>query len=268
MSSFQPSTVVIWYGLANSQDWFHESCLNLQPRRTTFANEDEDEEAECLIPSETYDGLVCAKCVESHPFLLEKRGTEGWMTIVPEEKAWVVKGKLEKQPEGDNESKQEQQKAEQGANKETVDTTKGAAEPATATTSAPATDSENRVPNGEESGGKRPLAEDSAPEAKRARVEDAEDEGEPPKSQPSAPAAPLKAAGDIFISHGIRESLSKTLADDVASSLPFPLVDAEIYEPAEDTDDDETLEQVTERVVGALPRFQAIEAVHGYQAMK
>lgn len=31
---------------------------------------------------------------------------------------------------------------------------------------------------------------------------------------------------------------------------------------------DETLEQVTERVVGALPRVQAIEALHGYQNMK
>ena len=31
---------------------------------------------------------------------------------------------------------------------------------------------------------------------------------------------------------------------------------------------DETMEQVTERVVGALPRVQAIEALHGYQTMK
>jgi E3 ubiquitin-protein ligase UBR7 len=45
-------------------------------------------------------------------------------------------------------------------------------------------------------------------------------------------------------------------------------VDEEIYEPAEDTDEGETLEQVTERVVGSLPRVQAIEAVHGYQTMK
>lgn len=124
-----------------------------------------------------------------------------------------------------------------------------------------------------EAGSKRPLEDDAAPDAKRARVDDAEDEPSAPVAAPSASAlaaapAPLKAAGDVFIANGIRAELAASLAADIAASLPFPLVDAEIYEPAEDTSDGETLEQVTERVVGALPRVQAIEAVHGYQAMK
>ncbi len=73
------------------------------------------------------------------------------------------------------------------------------------------------------------------------------------------------------------------------ASLPFPLEDAEIYEPPKDDDrgearcpwhqsplwldwlswhTEETLDEVTNRVVGSLPRVQAIEALHGYQTMK
>ena len=67
------------------------------------------------------------------------------------------------------------------------------------------------------------------------------------------------------------------------ASLPFSLEDAEIYEPPRDNDEgepshnivcvkpidaDETLDEITNRVVGSLPRVQAIEALHGYQAMK
>ena len=67
------------------------------------------------------------------------------------------------------------------------------------------------------------------------------------------------------------------------SDLPFPLEDAEIYEPPRDDDRgtsfpkcqasadksaEETLDEVTNRVVSSLPRVQAIEALHGFQTMK
>lgn len=68
---------------ADSKDWLHESCLNLQPRRTVRVEDDEDEESLCLIPSDTYDGLVCADCVRSSPFIVERAGTESWMVIEP-----------------------------------------------------------------------------------------------------------------------------------------------------------------------------------------
>lgn len=45
-------------------------------------------------------------------------------------------------------------------------------------------------------------------------------------------------------------------------------MDEEIYEPRTDTEPEETLEEVTERVVGSMPRVQAIEALHGYQRLK
>lgn len=46
------------------------------------------------------------------------------------------------------------------------------------------------------------------------------------------------------------------------------MIDEEIYEPPEDQDQVETLDEITERVVGTLPRVQAIEALHGFQNMK
>lgn len=68
----------------------------------------------------------------------------------------------------------------------------------------------------------------------------------------------------------------------IAASLPFPLDDDEIYEPPKDdekgpstslrtaglTDEDETFDEVSNRVISGLPRAQTIEALHGYQNMK
>ena len=62
----------------------------------------------------------------------------------------------------------------------------------------------------------------------------------------------------------------------------FDLIDKEVYEPPQDNDEgkqpfestrladeiEETLDQVTNRVMEGLPRVQAIEAIHGYQNMK
>jgi E3 ubiquitin-protein ligase UBR7 len=50
--------------------------------------------------------------------------------------------------------------------------------------------------------------------------------------------------------------------------LPFPLIDEEIYEPPTDAEPEETLEEVTERVVGNMPRVNAIEALHGYARIR
>lgn len=77
-----------------------------------------------------------------------------------------------------------------------------------------------------------------------------------------------KSAGDVFLANGVRDLLLAELDTAVAASLPFPLIDEEIYEPPEDDDPPESLEQVTERVVSSLPRTQAIEALHGYESMK
>jgi len=74
------------------QDWFHESCLNLLvppapgelgKRRPSGEEEEDEEEAPVLIPSNTYDCLVCGDCVKSSPVLEGRIGTDGWMIIEP-----------------------------------------------------------------------------------------------------------------------------------------------------------------------------------------
>nr|XP_019042807.1 E3 ubiquitin-protein ligase UBR7 [Kwoniella bestiolae CBS 10118]OCF21737.1 E3 ubiquitin-protein ligase UBR7 [Kwoniella bestiolae CBS 10118] len=77
-----------------------------------------------------------------------------------------------------------------------------------------------------------------------------------------------KGKGDIFLANGVRDQLKDQLDEKTVVSLPFPLVDEEIYEPPKDDEQDETIEQVTSRVMTSLPRVQAIEALHGYQKLK
>lgn len=45
--------------------------------------EEEEEEDGSIIPSESYDGLICGECVKGHHVLRDKAGIEGWMMIVP-----------------------------------------------------------------------------------------------------------------------------------------------------------------------------------------
>lgn len=49
-----------------------------------------------MIRSDTYDGLICATCVQSHPILTANAGSEGWMMIEPEAGGWTVIGRGEK----------------------------------------------------------------------------------------------------------------------------------------------------------------------------
>ncbi|OXC69828.1 hypothetical protein AYX13_01595 [Cryptococcus neoformans] len=77
-----------------------------------------------------------------------------------------------------------------------------------------------------------------------------------------------KGKGDIFLAHGVRNRLKFQLDTDTISSLPFPLEDEEIYEPPQDVEQEETIEEATSRVVSSLPRIQAIEALYGYQRLK
>ncbi|BEJ14368.1 hypothetical protein CspHIS471_0401350 [Cutaneotrichosporon sp. HIS471] len=242
------------------EDWFHESCLNLAPRKPERAEplDEDEEESDSLLPSDSYDGLLCVACA-AHPFVNARKGKEGWMVIVPQGEGWVVEGR--KAEDAKEDGKAEEVKVEGEAK-------------ADADAEAPAS--------------LKRKSEDDGLVAKRARVDDmtpllvaetitAELTSEPSKSaaKPTdgstatqVPATRLRtSAGDVFLAHGIREHLKATLSDAEATALPFPLVDEEIYEPPADSPP-ETLEEVTQRVVGGLPRVQAIEALHGYEAMR
>ena len=55
--------------------------------------EEEEEDEQVLIPSDTYDSLICGECVLSNPFLASQAGKEGFMIIEPRESSWVVIGR-------------------------------------------------------------------------------------------------------------------------------------------------------------------------------
>jgi E3 ubiquitin-protein ligase UBR7 len=55
--------------------------LNLRTSDTQPEGDEEDDEARVLIPSDTYDGLICAACVEGNEYLKSKAGSNGWMLI-------------------------------------------------------------------------------------------------------------------------------------------------------------------------------------------
>jgi E3 ubiquitin-protein ligase UBR7 len=222
--------------------------------------EDENEEKEVLIPSDTYDGLICAACVRRNAFLASKAGTEGWMMVEPtEDGSLEVIGRP----------------AEQEVK---------APETITSTEEAYSAESIDGIR-------KRSEEEADGPEAKKVKVKGS-DHTSVAESQSSWR---WKGKGDVFLAHGVREGLKSTLSArlvttsrgsvaDVSLKLPkhcrfhlrttkytslLKMLKTVCHKPYQNADlPDETIEQVTERVVGALPRVQAIEALHGYQIMK
>ncbi|GMK58788.1 hypothetical protein CspeluHIS016_0602300 [Cutaneotrichosporon spelunceum] len=246
------------------EDWFHESCLNLAPRKPERIEplDEDEEESDSLLPSDSYDGLLCAACA-AHPFVNARRGKEGWMVIVPQGEGWVVEG--QKPGDVNEEGKTEGLKAGGEIEPDVV------VKPGVEITPT----------------GQKRASEDDQPAVKRARVDDTSQAlaaivtAEPASASSTTAAASTEpvagtaqsapptrtSAGDIFLAHGIREHLKATLSDAEAAALPFPLVDEVIYEPPADSPP-ETLEEVTQRVVGGLPRAQAIEALYGYEVMR
>ena len=87
----------------------------------------------------------------------------------------------------------------------------------------------------------------------------------------------------MWVQDGVLDSdLKADIQAETIASLPFPLVDEEIYEPPSEeprgelhqkeyanlTCSEESLDDVTGRLLNELPRVQAIEALHGYRIMK
>jgi E3 ubiquitin-protein ligase UBR7 len=67
--------------VTDEEDWYHETCLDLRIGDTQPEGDEDDDETRVLIPSDTYDGLICSACVKDNEYLRGQAGQEGWMTI-------------------------------------------------------------------------------------------------------------------------------------------------------------------------------------------
>lgn len=191
-----------------------------QPAATAAAaaaeEDDEDEEQDVLIPSESYDGLICASCVRSHPLLRDKAGTEGWMIIEPNEGAeggFRVVGRREETTttkQGEVDGKRDEQGVESGPTKQLhISTPEVQIEPLAA----------------DESRGKRSRSAEASegdPEAKRPKLES---NGEVESTAAAAATKTTttdpwkwKGKGDVFLAFGVREALKNEL--DVSLIVP------------------------------------------------
>lgn len=204
------------------EDWFHESCLNLRPslpgsnaditsQTETPAraqieddapseakpdpekiNEDDEDDEEVLIKSDTYDGLICAACVSSHDYLRSQAGRTGWMVIEPKDGGWEVLGR----PDGQAPSLRSSSAADV---KEANGTDRSAG------TDIPLISVKAGV------NAKRSIEEVSPSEAepsaspvdKKAKKEDHPTE--------SLALLVLRGKGDVFLADGVRERLKATL---------------------------------------------------------
>lgn len=199
------------------EDWLHESCLNLQPRRTQPVDDDEDEEALCLIPSESYDALVCAECVTGCPLLMERAGMQGWMIVEPspEGTGFIVVGRSEtvvtgaKRENGEKDEGEKRVRLEDGAD--------GRRERPEGDEQAKSDGAEQVEPAktpAERHEEKPAAASQATPSAETTAAKPAATENSASTESTSLTTKVTwrwKGAGDLFLAHGLRERLQREL---------------------------------------------------------
>ena len=269
------------------------------PANPSPPTQDEEDDAYdedgALIPSDTYDGLVCAACVASSSILRDKAGTSGYMMIVPrEDDTMEVIGREDENAAASGTGTVPSaatlcEAPRSDANDKAATSTEALMSPDT--DQRPAQNGDTSASSGRPKDG--PSASASSTESGHGiRSADAEPDKHPVKKRRTDQTELImKGRGDIFLADGIRETLAKELTVSIKrslclsspvarpreltdaqaeqqASLPFPLIDDEIYEPRKDEEPEETLEEATERVVGSMPRINAIEALHGYARIR
>jgi E3 ubiquitin-protein ligase UBR7 len=146
-----------------------------------------------LIPSDSYDGLICSACGKANDYLKDKGGEEGWMIIEPDGDGYKVVGR----PKIEVEDKAEDTGAKRERDEETNEDNKRV-----------------KLDGGAEKDQPDPLSDSSTiiPQA------DIPQEEGPVETKTSSTSA--KGKGDIFLAEGVREKLASTL--DVSSPPQSP----------------------------------------------
>jgi len=141
-----------------------------------------------LIPSDSYDGLICSACVKGNDYLKDKGGEEGWMIIEPDGDGFKVVGRpgIEVGDEAkDTGAKREREEDLDGENKRVkLDDQEGEDQP-------------------------NPLLESGAVNGADSPREEGRIETKP--SEPTLSSTTPKGKGDIFLAEGVRERLASTL---------------------------------------------------------
>jgi E3 ubiquitin-protein ligase UBR7 len=150
-----------------------------------------------LIPSDSYDGLICSACVKGYDYLKDKGGEEGWMIIEPDGDGFKVVGRSNIEV-GDKATEiGAKREREEGLDKENKRVKLDG-------------EAEKDQPN--------PLSESSAVTGVDSQQEEGRIETKPSEPTTSSPRA--KGKGDIFLAEGVREKLASTL--DASSPLQIP----------------------------------------------
>ena len=150
-----------------------------------------------MIPSDSYDGLICLACVKGNEYLKDKGGEEGWMIIEPDGDGFKVIGRPEVEvgdKAKDTGAKRErEEEAGEGNKRVKLDG-----------------EAEKDQPN--------PLFESNSVKPQAGLLQD--DGRIETKPNEATPSTRAQGKGDIFLAEGVREKLASTL--DVSPSLQIP----------------------------------------------
>jgi E3 ubiquitin-protein ligase UBR7 len=142
-----------------------------------------------LIPSDSYDGLICSACVKGNHYLKEKGEEEGWMIIEPDGAGFKVVGRPQIEVKGEEK--------DMGAKREREEET----------------DEDNKrlkLDGQEREDRPHPLL-GSRTITPQADLPQEEDRIETRPNEPKTSSTRTKGKGDIFLAGGVREKLANTL---------------------------------------------------------
>jgi E3 ubiquitin-protein ligase UBR7 len=142
-----------------------------------------------LIPSDSYDGLICSACVKGNDFLKVKGGEEGWMIIEPDGDGFKVTGRPEVEVGDKAKDTGAKRKREEGLDEEN-----------------------KRVKlDGQEGDDQPNPLSDSSTGKPQADLPQEEGRIETKPTGPTTASTRAKGKGDIFLAEGVRDKMADTL---------------------------------------------------------